>query len=666
MLHYSFPHRAAHLDFHNMPEATGIGRDFDADAFAATLKDSGVQAVTFFAKDCNGNAYYPTATGVPHPHLDCDVTGGVIRGSKRAGLTVTVYFNAGYDNTAGVRHREWCKLDADGRVQPQGNYYDTKRSDYFLRAMCPNSNYRDYLFSMIREIITSHPDIDGIFLDCYTFFGCHGHECIEAMRTAGVDIFDPAAVRQFAIDSTHRMAREIEELALSLKPTLNVYHNGIAYRRQLNHVEIEVLPNGGWGYDYLPAALHYARTLGKPVQTMTGRFQNTWGDVNGVRTEAGIEHDFLYSLAHGGWCSIGDHMPRHGQLHPEVYRRCRRIYERVARLEPELEGQRPLPEILVLSPPMRDFPEPMPTPQGDGWRMTPSIFGAVRVLSELKLQFDVGDDLIDLAPYRVVILPDDVRLDGPLADKLARYLEQGGKILSSGESGLAPDSDRFALAAYRNIECAGPETAFYNFIGPAKDSWPFTNYQRGGIRLRNAGDAVGFGHFYQPEFNRDSWSGEQLNYYVAPEDAPVAPAALGNDAVIHIGIPAFSSYGTDAAEPMRAWLGSLLRHWLPQPRLETRNLPSFAVASVMRREHDYRIHLLNYVPQRRGKAEIIDEPIDANDVELTLRLEKSEKIREVLSVESGELLSFRQEGNTLKITLPRLHGYALIGAQLTE
>lgn len=49
-----------------------------------------------------------------------------------------------------------------------------------------------------------------------------------------------------------------------------------------------------------------------------------------------------------------------------------------------------------------------------------------------------------LERYKVVILPDNIRLDEALRERFQMYLDQGGKLLLSGTSGLmAGKPDRF-------------------------------------------------------------------------------------------------------------------------------------------------------------------------------------------------------------------------------
>lgn len=63
--------------------------------------------------------------------------------------------------------------------------------------------------------------------------------------------------------------------------------------------------------------------------------------------------------------------------------------------------------------------------------------GAARILSECHFLFDVIDTEADFGRYRLLVLPDRVRLDPGLAAKLQAYTDQGSRILLTGESGLA-------------------------------------------------------------------------------------------------------------------------------------------------------------------------------------------------------------------------------------
>ena len=62
-----FPVRQVHLDFHTSPDVPGVGADWDADHFVATLQSAHVNSITVFAKCHHGMNYYPTQIGPVHP-----------------------------------------------------------------------------------------------------------------------------------------------------------------------------------------------------------------------------------------------------------------------------------------------------------------------------------------------------------------------------------------------------------------------------------------------------------------------------------------------------------------------------------------------------------------------------------------------------------------------
>ena len=249
-----------------MPRVYDVGVDFDAGVFADTLSQAHVDYVTVFAK-CNlGFAYYPTAVGTVHPGMKVpDMLGPMVEACHGRGIRVAAYINTGLDHENALRHRDWCKVTKDGRV------YRMQEMGSFFRTMCLASGYRRNVLGMAEEVLTRYP-VDGLFLDCIELSPCYGVECLDDMKKRGMDIFDDAEVARHYSLVADELIAEVEQMVERLAPGINLTHNGIRYSRQPTHLELEVLPTGSWGYDYLPFVIRYARTLGKPFFTMTGRF----------------------------------------------------------------------------------------------------------------------------------------------------------------------------------------------------------------------------------------------------------------------------------------------------------------------------------------------------------------------------------------------------------
>ena len=646
-----FPRRAVHLDFHTMPGVYDVGRDFDAEEFAGTLEGAHVDFVTVFAR-CNlGFAYYPTKVGTVHPGLVVpDLLGPMIEACHRRDIRVSAYINAGLDHEHAVRHREWCKVNGEGQV------YRMQQMGHFFRPMCLNTGYRVHLLAMVEEVLRSYP-VDGLFLDCFDFSACYGAECLDGMKQIGMDELDDSQVKQYCARVTDGFVDEAEALVTGLSPDIRLYFNGIRYRRQPSHIELEVLPTGGWGYDYLPFIIRYARTLGKPLFTQTGRFHKSWGDLGGIRTEESLLFDCYYSIANGGTCCIGDHMHPRGKLEPEVYRLIERTYAAVQKLDPWTEGAQAVSEIVVVDPALAGVPGESRIGQGH------SLQGAARMLSELKYQFDLTDGDIDLTGYRLVVLPDRVTVDEKLAESLSGHLDRGGAIVSSAYAGLTPDKSVFALDAYA-FSYGGPEPfdpTFFEALPPVADGiprMPVTVYEPG-IAMSATDDVRVLARLIKPYFNYGEWDRYHEHLYVPPEEDTGRPAVARCGNIVHFSFPVFSNYINHAAIPYRTLVGNCLGQLLPEPLVTVEGLPSFARATLTATATRKMVHLISYVPELRGNAQVVEDEVHLPNVSVSLRLDGAE-VKEVCLAPSQERLPFRVDGRYASVTVPEISGYQMV------
>ena len=645
-----FPRRAIHLDFHTMPRVDDVGIEFNADDFAKTLRAANVDFITVFAR-CNlGFAYYPTEVGIIHPGLKTDdMLGPMIEACHGQNIRVAAYINAGLDHEHALLHREWCKLNKTGQV------YNVPEMGHYFRSMCLNTGYGEHLLSMVDELLTDYP-VDGLFLDCFDLSPCYGVECLSDMEASGMDIFDDEQVGAFCVNMTDTFLEKVKNRARQLAPEIFLYFNGIRYNNQPTHIELEVLPPA-WGYDYLPFAIRYARKLGKPYFTMTGRFHKSWGDFGGIRTEHSLRYDCIYSIINGGTCSIGDHMHPRGKLDSEVYRLIGKTYAEVKALEPWTTGAQAVSEIVVIDPRLSRVPGDYQIRQGH------SIQGAARMLSELNCQFDMSDGETDLSAYRVVILPDDVTLDENLAAVLTQYLENGGAIISSAFAGLKPDNSGFALDAYK-VNYEGPEPYNFTFIEAQSDichelpEMLITVYEPG-IAMAATGGSEVLAKLHKPYFNHEEWDQYHEHLYIPPKADTGRPALVKCGNIFHFSFPIFKNYINHAVIPHRTLLRNCLTRLLPNPLVKVENLPSFGQVTVTESENRRMVHLLTYVPELRGKAQIIEEPISVYDVAVSLRADATIP-KTVYLAPTGEECEFTVTEGYLQVSVPKVCGYQLL------
>ena len=119
----------------------------------------------------------------------------------------------------------------------------------------------------------------------------------------------------------------------------------------MTHFEVESLPTSGdaWGYLHYPIMARQARTYGKEIIGMTGRFHRSWADFGGLKTQDQLDYECGTILAAGGRICVGDQLHPRGVLDPAVYRLMGKSFARVEALEPWLDGAEPAAEVAMLA-----------------------------------------------------------------------------------------------------------------------------------------------------------------------------------------------------------------------------------------------------------------------------------------------------------------------------
>ncbi|MBO5722958.1 MAG: hypothetical protein J6S19_07575, partial [Lentisphaeria bacterium] len=88
-----YPQYALFYDFHTSPVLKNIGKDFDAESFAARLARNNIDFISFPARCNQGMAYYNTKIGIRHYGLDYDLFGELVKACRKYNIKVNAYFN---------------------------------------------------------------------------------------------------------------------------------------------------------------------------------------------------------------------------------------------------------------------------------------------------------------------------------------------------------------------------------------------------------------------------------------------------------------------------------------------------------------------------------------------------------------------------------------------
>jgi hypothetical protein len=654
--------RQVHLDFHTSPYIREVGVEFDPEEFVRTLQAAHVNSITVFAKCHHGYSYYPTKVGTPHPYLKRDLLGEMLAACHQAGIRAPIYTTVVWDELAWATHPEWRQLSPAGRVAGPSN---TPLKPGW-KNLCMNSGYADYLIAQIEEILDMY-DGDGLFIDIVRYIGasCVCATCLGQMVEQGVDPDDPEQLRAFTLAAERRFMERTTRAIRAKKPDQTIFYNSrlrMGWDSQqgnqpeldnFTHLEIESLPGGFWGYDHFPMYVRYFDTFDRELLAMTGRFHTAWGDFGGLRNRAALEFECFQALAHGAAISIGDQLHPRGRLEPAVYARIGEVYAQVERYEPWCLDSAPLAEIGVISANV------------DPWDtiINESDRGALHVLEQLKHQFHFLDARADLAPYAVVILPDETPVDAALADRLRAYLSAGGSLLITGRAGLDDSAGEFALAAEMGLRYQGPAefAPIYLALEPALDAGiePMPHVcQLPGLRVAAAAGAEVLARSGAPFFNR-TWRHFNSHQYAPMERVTDEPVIVQNGRVIYVARPLFREYAQEARHVHKQVLANCLARLLPQPRVGEHNLPSTAIVTIRRQQSDLLVHVLHYIHQRRGQGlDVIEDVLPLYNVALSVRAAR--RPAAVRLAPDARPVEWTWADGYIRFTLPRVDGYQIV------
>ena len=665
--------RQIHLDFHTSPAIPGIGAAFDKGEWQATLKAGHVNSITLFAKCHHGWHYHETKTGKMHPGLAFDLLRAQFDACKEIDVNAPIYISAGVDDVAFADHPEWHEVNHEGHWVG----WNSSPIKPGFHRLCFNSPYTDYLCAQIRETVRLFPNCDGIFLDIISQAPCCCKWCLEAMAKNGLDPNQEEDRRKCAEMALERYYVMTTEAATDFVPTMPVFHNSghiQTGRRDIlkyfSHLELESLPTGGWGYDHFPMSAKYTTLLDFDVMGMTGKFHTTWGEFGGFKHPNALRYECAAMLAYGAKCSVGDQLHPNGKLDESTYALVGAAYAEVEAKEPWCDHTTNVADIALLS---------AAAVNQTAGREAAGDTGAGRILLEGHFLFDFIDAEMDFGRYKMLILPDEVKVGPELKAKLDAFLAGGGKLMLTGTSGLDENGQPlFDIGAdFSGQSPFRPDyIQFAEDIGPDFCRTPTVMYLPSQRIKPTTG--VSLGDIYDPYFNRTDH-----RHFCSHQHTPFRPEPSGysagvlNGPILYLAHPVFSIYRGWGAVAMAEYIREAIALLLATDAGIATNLPSMARVSLREQpgESRYVLHLLyaNTIARggalslsggtvsSRGSIEVVEELLPLRDSAVTLRLPKP--IKSATLQPQGVGLPFAQGDGEVHLALDSFACHQMIALE---
>lgn len=581
----------------------GFARRFDGREIVRKCVEAHSEYLVIWARD-GEFAYYDSAL-LPKPAGlgDREVLRETIEAARPHRLPVIAYCQLQYPAYELRHHEDWKMRDIHGNA--------------INNLVCFNSPYTNVVTRLLDEMLDY--GIDGFHLDMVDqgFGPPHGCWCRRCQTLFQAEYGSPMPreiswdadwerMLEFRYQTSERFERMLYAHVKASHPRTTVdfnYHGNPPFSWEVGQRPVQHADNGDfvtgetgqWGFSALGVGLnaqwYRATTPHKPYQVAIQRGVRMYHDQT-TRPLQDIRWELFTLLAHGAFVTMVDKTAYDGWLDPVAYRRIGTAFQE-ARAKRSHFGHRPLYDVaLFFSARTRDW-----YARGEPARYFQSFQGAHKACVYEHLMFGVlFDEKLKpetLQNFPVVCLPNAAILSSEEVDTFRHYVEAGGRLVITGQSGQydrlgnpLEDSRLNDLIGARVARRLKSEDNWMRF--PAGDSgnddpqsralqgdipsdWPFL--VKGPATVYEPTTASAIGELLKPHRTLLQRQGKQETNWPMSADAAVGPAilihSLGNGVVLTFAAsPDYSTASEHHITETRHALANAVRFLLAHPRLK--------------------------------------------------------------------------------------------------
>lgn len=470
---------------------------FDATRIADLCVKGGLNVVMFYCQSAVGLCNWPTQIGTMHKNLaGRDIVAETVRELHARDIAVNGYYSVVFDNNSLVEHPEWRIRDHAKNTAEE----TFAGSRYGL--CCPNNaDYHDFTLRQAEEAVLRY-DWDGFFFDmAFWRPACFCQSCQDRCLTETgapipekVDWLSPVWCAYHAARErwTSDFMADLTAMVKRHHPDIPVTHNFAGATlswtlalplEAIQHSDFPVGDLYGDSLEQLVVSRLFGNLAGAlPAEFMTSRCQPSVREHVQLKSDAALEMTAFASISGGMAMSLIDGINPDGTLSEGVYQRIGDIYGRTSVYEPFLGGE-PVEDIAVYfstESKMRfeDNGKPIRDVKGSGeYPHLQALRGACRKLQEAHLPFGVisRKQLGELHRYKVVVLPNVLRMDAEEAAAFRAYVHGGGQLYASRYTSLTETCGQrrgnFMLADVFGASFESEDAGVINYLRPATDEF---------------------------------------------------------------------------------------------------------------------------------------------------------------------------------------------------
>ena len=635
-----------HYDLHADAQDTELGRELTPEHLRERLLRTRPDWVQTDCKGHPGYTSWPSQVGSTSPGVVKDSLRIYRDVTKELGIKLGVHYSGVWDFRAVELHPEWARLDAQGQRNKQ--------------AVCLLSNYdAQLMIPQMLEIIDKY-DVDGFWVDGENWADapcwCERCKAEFSRRTGNRDIPTKtgqphweewlAFHRQLFVEHVARYSNAVH----ARKPTCLVTSNWMYSAREPDPVTAPIDYLTGdfehqWGGDSaaLEGRMYDGRNMSWDLMawtfTKTGNMEEPPPWV--TKTATHLEQEISEVVALGGSVMVYENPQRsgwltgwHNDLMAEVARFCRARQDTCWK-------SKSVPQAAVLH--LAESYYLHNSPLFNYGEAVQPVQGALQTLLETHHSTDLlAEDaaLRRMNEYKLVVVPEQMRLSREMLKALGAYAHAGGYVLVSGEH-LARD--------------------YPALVGASAEGQPLTER----IYLPVGSEVVPVSPPWQPVTPAEGT--QVLTYRLsqqepkkdATDQAVVTRRRLGKGAIIAVHGPIFRDYDRAHYPSLRRFIGDLVQG-LDIPWAATVEAPPRLEMVLRQKDGKLLVNLIN-----RGAGEtlspsrvIVEELAPVENV--VVRIRRDTRPKSVSVVPADMPIDWSYQSGFVTAKLPRVETHRVV------